>query len=80
MLGSKRYLQTPFARLIATTTSSAGRPALIAFTLLASAIETPGAGPLMLDGLGPDSGPGCGGTVHKSTVAGVGIPCENWVM
>jgi hypothetical protein len=78
MLGSKRNLETPFARLIATTTRSAGRPTLITFTLLPSAIETPGAGPLMLDGFGPDSGPECGGTVHKSTVAGIGIPGENW--
>jgi hypothetical protein len=80
MLSSKRNLETPFTRLIATTTCPASRSTLIAFTLLPPAIETPGASPLMLGWFGSDSGPGCGGTVHKSIVAEVGIPGENCVM
>jgi hypothetical protein len=71
MLSPKRNLETPFARLIAPPTCPAGRSALVAFALLASAIEASGSRPLVFGGFRSGSGPGCGDAFHKLTVAGV---------
>lgn len=71
MLSPKRNLEAPFARLVAPTTCSTGRSAFVAFALLASTIEAPGPRPLVLGWFRSGLEPGCGGVLHKSTVAGV---------